>query len=246
MLRRLGVVEGDTLFVHSSLDQFGAFLGKPADVIAALREAVGVTGTVLMPTLPFQGSAVEYVRQARLFDVQKTPSQMGLLTELFRRLPGVIRSVHPTHPVAVWGTRASEMTERHSAAATPCGRQSPYGRLLDYEGKILFLGTGIGVMTFFHTIEEILEPQMPFSAFTKAFFTLESRDQHGNLIVTQTRLFEPQYSRRRNLEKLVPFLKGRKWWHELRLGGMHAILLRADQVLRISEELAQRKVYCYD
>jgi aminoglycoside 3-N-acetyltransferase len=246
MLRRLGVVAGDTLFVHSSLDQFSAFLGKPAEVIAALQESVGPTGTVLMPTLPFQGSAVEYVRQPRLFDVLKTPSQMGLLTELFRRLPGVIRSVHPTHAVAAWGRRAGEMATRHFEAATPCGRQSPYGRLLDYEGKILFLGTGIGVMTFFHTIEEILEPQMPFSPFTRAFFTLESRDQHGNSIVTQTRLFEPQYSRRRNLEKLVPVLKQRKWWHELRLGGMHAILLRADQVLQASEELAQRKVYCYD
>jgi aminoglycoside 3-N-acetyltransferase len=245
-VRRLGVAPGETLFVHSSFDAFTAFLGRPADILVVLQEAVGSRGTVLMPTLPFRGSAVEYVRQRRVFNVKKTPSQMGLLTELFRRMPGVIRSVHPTHAVAAWGAYADEMVALHHEAATPCGRKSPFGRLLDHDGKILFLGTGIGVMTFFHSVEEILEAQMPFSPFTKDVFTLESQDEHGNSIVTQTRLFDPQYSRRRNLGKLEYALKQRKWWNELRLGGMQTVLLRADQVLKARQELAQRGVYCYD
>src|SRR6202043_3771999 len=101
----------------------------------------------------------------------------------------------------------------------PCGRQTPYGRLLDQNGKILFLGTDISAMTFFHTVEEILEPKMPFSPFTKDVFTLQSRDAQNRILTTSTRLFEPQYSRRRNLEKLVRPLKQQGWWRDARLGG---------------------------
>jgi len=246
MLRYLGVIEGDTLFVHSSLDSFGAFLGKPTDIILALQEAVGPTGTLLMATLPFTGTAVEYLQKGGIFDVKKTPSQMGLLTEIFRRSPAVIRSVHPTHPVAAWGRFAVEMVKDHAKAGTPCGRQTPYGRLLDHEGKILFLGTDINVMTFFHAVEEILESQLPFSPFTKEVYSPKSRDEHGNLLVSQTRLFEPHYSRRRNIEKLIPVLRQRRWWGETHLGGLKAILLKASEVLEATSILASQRIYCYD
>jgi aminoglycoside 3-N-acetyltransferase len=246
MLTRLGVELGDTLLVHSALDQFSAFLGKSVDIILSLQEVLGPGGTLLMPTLPFTGSAVEYVRTPRVFDARRTPSQMGLLTELFRRTPGVMRSLHPTHAVAAWGAQARAITEDHHKALTPCGRGTPYMRLLDQRGKILFLGTDIGVMTFFHTVEEVLEPQMPFSPFTEDVFMLESRDAEGHTVVSRTRLFEPQYSRCRNLHKLVPVLKQQGWWREARLGGMKAILLHANQVLEASSALAKRRIYCYD
>jgi aminoglycoside 3-N-acetyltransferase len=246
MLHRLGVSRSDTLLVHSSLNEFSAFLGKPLDIISALQEAVGPTGTLLLPTLPFTGSAVEYVRTAKPFDVRRTPSQMGMLTELFRRMPGVSRSLHPTHPVAAWGANASGMIANHHLASTPCGKETPYGRLLDHNGKILFLGTDISVMTFFHAVEEIIETQMPFSPFSKEVFALESRDALGNTLSTRTRLFEPRYSRRRNIHKLVPELKRRKAWREMQLGGMKALLLRAQDVLEASLVLAKQGIFCYD
>jgi aminoglycoside 3-N-acetyltransferase len=246
MLNRLGVEKGDVLLVHSSLDQFDAFLGKPLDIIMALQETVGPAGTLLMPTLPFRGSAVDYARESRVYVVQRTPSQMGLLTELFRRMPGVIRSVHPTHPVAAWGGNANQIVADHHQADTPCGRQTPYGRLLDHNGKILLLGTDITVLTFFHTVEEILERKMPFSPFTNEVFTLESRDAQNATLTTTMRLFEPKYSKRRNLEKLTPALKKHGWWRETHLGGMKAILLRADQVLQTCSDMADRGIYCYD
>jgi len=246
MLQQLGVKPGDTLLVHSSLDQFGAFLGKPTDILLALQEAIGPNGTLLMPTLPFTGSAIEYIRTPRVFDVRRTPSQTGLLSELLRRSPGTIRSVHPTHAVAAWGAHASEMVHDHHAASMPCGRQTPYGRLLNHAGKLLFLGADISAMTFFHTVEEILEPLMPFSPFTREVFSLESRDGQGNAMITQTRLFEPKYSQCRNLERLVRELKCRGWWFEARRGGLKAILVNADQVLDVCSALGKRGIFCYD
>src|SRR5262249_1163927 len=84
-LHLLGVRAGDSFFVHSSLDQFIAFNGQATDINSTLLRAVGETGHILMPTLPFSGVAVEYTSTGSVFDVRRTPSRVGLLTELFRR-----------------------------------------------------------------------------------------------------------------------------------------------------------------
>src|SRR5881397_1311983 len=41
-----------------------------------------------------------YVQKNPKFDLRRTPSKVGPLTEVFRPLPSVVRSLHPTHPVA--------------------------------------------------------------------------------------------------------------------------------------------------
>jgi Aminoglycoside 3-N-acetyltransferase len=71
-LRSLGVQRGNVLLVHSSIEQFEGFLGRPTDVITILQEAVGTEGTLLMPTLPFSGTATEYARNGEVFDSRKT------------------------------------------------------------------------------------------------------------------------------------------------------------------------------
>jgi aminoglycoside 3-N-acetyltransferase len=246
LLRKLGIQPGDVLMVHSSFDRFEGFTGKATDVIHILQEAVGPNGTLLMPTMPFNGSAVQYVSQGKVFDPLRTPSCMGLITELFRRSTGVMRSIHPTHAVAAWGAKAQEMIVDHYLAETPCGRQTPYGRLIDYNGRILILGKSIRVMTFYHTIEEELEPQMPFSPFTQETFSLQSRGPDTNILVTHTRLFDPGYSRRRNLDKMVPILRERGYWKEGCVGRLGVILLDAKNVLAASKLLAEKGVYCYE
>lgn len=243
-LRQLGVKPGDVMMVHSSFDRFGGFTGKPADVVLALQEAVGPAGTILMPTIPFTGLAIEYVAQGEIFDVMRTPSRMGLLTELFRRCPDVVRSVHPTHSVAAWGAKAEEMVVDHHLAGTPCGVGSPFARLLDHDGKILLVGTGMAAMTFRHAVEEILEPTIPFPPFTEERFSLYSRDKDGNMLVSTTRLMDPEFARWRNPAKLVAALKERGAWRKDRVGRLDLVLLRTKDVLEAFRELVDKGI-CY-
>ena len=245
LLRRVGVRLGDIVIVHSSFDRFEAFNGKPTEIILALQQAVGPLGTLLMPTLPFTGTAVAYVANGGIFDVVRTPSRMGLLTELFRRSPGVVRSVHPTHPVAAWGMRSEEIIAGHHLATTPCGLGSPFTRLLEHGGKILLLGTGIEAMTFFHAVEERLEPEMPFTPFTKETFLLYSKDRDGTVLSSTTRLFAPEWSRLRNLAPLSAALRQRGAWRTARIGGLEVILLGAVDVVDACRDLAKSGVYCY-
>ena len=246
MLQTLGIAKGDIIMVHSSFDRFEGFEGKPSDVIATVQAAVGEEGGVLMPTIPFAGTAVEYARTAGVFDVTRTPSRMGLITEIFRRMPDVVRSIHPTHSVAAWGRDSRALIQDHYAAGTPCGMGSPFGRLPKVGGKILLLGAEIDAMTFFHFLEEELEPLMPFSPFTKEIFVMTSRDREGRSFETKTRLFDPLVSRRRNLQKLVPVLKERGVWREARVGTLRGIALMACEVSESCRAMAEEGMYCYD
>ncbi len=244
-LAGLGIRQGDVLFVHSSFDRFRGFRGRLSDVIRVLEESVGAEGTLLMPTLPFDGSAADYVRSGKITDLARTPSQTGILTEVFRRQVGVARSVHPTHPVAAWGARRDEMLKDHALARTPCGSPYPYSRLIDTDAKILMAGVGIAPLTFFHTVEELLEPDMPFSPFTPEWYTAQVRDAQGDIHTAKFRLYAPGVSKRRNLGVLIPKLKELGGWHTRRVGRLELTLLDARKVVEACRALAAQGIFCY-
>lgn len=245
-LGELGIVHGDTVLVHSSFDAFEGFKGKPTDVISMLQSVVGDEGLLMMPTMMFSGTAVAFAKTNPLFDVARTPSRMGLLTELFRRSPGVVRSIHPTHPVAIWGHDANVVAAGHHLAGTPCGVGTPFEALLQRRGKIVLLGTDISVLTFFHMLEEILEQELPVSPFTDEVFHLRSKTRDGQILDTNCRLFEPSVSRRRNLYKMVPYLKKSGAWREARVGGLKIVVLAAADVDEVVRSMSKQGIYCYD
>ena len=244
-LRRLGIAPGDTVIAHTSFARFEGFRGGISQAIQALQTAVGERGNLLLPTLPFSGSAYEYVSAGRITDVARTPSHMGLLTEIFRRLPGVRRSIHPTHPVAVWGERGEELIRDHYRSPTPCGQGSPFHRLLEHQGKILLAGVDIRSMTFFHYMEEVLEPSMPFSPFTTEWFDLQTRGVDGRLYPTHTRLYDPAVSSRRDVRLMVDPLRRAGFWKEGKVGRLQLIVLSAVDVAEALHSMAGRGEYCY-
>ena len=77
MLRSLGVQPGDVLCVHSSFDQFLGFTGNLGDAIRSLQESVEPDGGILMPTQPFNTTAIEYVRTHPYTDLVRSHSRMG-------------------------------------------------------------------------------------------------------------------------------------------------------------------------
>lgn len=245
-LRRVGVRAGDVLLVHSAHDAFTGYAGKATDLITLLQQAVGPEGTLMMPTISFTGTAVEHARTASVFDVRRTAAKVGLLPELFRRMPGVLRSLHPTHSVAAWGARAGEMVKEHELEETPCGPGSPYGKLLAAGGKSVFLGVTMDSMTFFHAIEAWLEPRMPFSPFTSEWFELQCRDAQGELHLVRTRLYAPAVSRRRRLGALKSELIALGKWHETKVAKLPVTCVAAADALQAAENLADRGVFCYE
>ncbi|MBF0423515.1 MAG: AAC(3) family N-acetyltransferase [Magnetococcales bacterium] len=244
-LAQMGAGPGRVVMVHCSWNGFEGFRGTPRDVIGILQRWVGEHGTLLMPSLPFTGLARDWAELGRLFDVRRTPSQMGLVTELFRRSPGVVRSIHPTHPVLAWGARTEEMIRDHHLCRTPCGRGSPYARMLEHDGLNLLLGVDIRALTFFHAVEELIRPLLPADPFTRETWTLQSRDGDGRHWTTITHLFDADLSRRRDLRLIIPDLKARGHYAQYRLRRLEAILLGCRDVFQTLEELARQGRTCY-
>ena len=160
-LRRLGIKNGEVLLVHSAMSSLGAPVEGGYDaVIDALLEAAGDAGTLLFPALSY----ASVTRTAPQFSLKDTPVCVGKLPEAFRKRPGVLRSLHPTHSVCATGALAAEMTSRHGEDTTPVGPHSPFRLLPDFGGRILMLGCGLRSNTFMHGVEEVVGVPYVFSS----------------------------------------------------------------------------------
>ncbi len=245
VLKSLGLHKGDHVLVHSSMHRLGGYKGKPSELITVLTDVVGEGGTVLMPMMPFQGSAINYANSRDLFDVRRSPSKMGLLTEMFRRTKGVVISTHPTHPVGARGKLAVELTSDHHLAQSPCGKPSPFQKLFAADGKTALLGVGIGAVTVFHALEEEIASTMPFDPFTQDWFELPTVNMDGETLKVRTRLFEPKASRRRDLGVLQQRLEKSEAWKSKFLGKVPFTVLDVRAVEKCVKELAAENVFCY-
>jgi len=149
-LRELGIASGDGVMVHSSLSSFGRVAGGARTVIEALMEAVGPGGNLMMPSFNHGGA---YGRKGPgYFDPTETPTSNGAVPDLFWRMPGVRRSVHPTHSFAAIGPKATEYIDLHHRTLTT-GPASPLGMLWRDGGWGLFIGVGYRANTFRHVVE---------------------------------------------------------------------------------------------
>ncbi len=156
---QLGVRPSGVLLVHGALralTQSGKLITGGAEAIMdGLLQALGPEGTLLMPALSYETVTDDQPH----FDLLKTPSCVGLLSETFRQRPGVLRSLHPTHSVCGIGPQAEAMLGDQGQDRTPCGNHSPFCQLQDVGGQILMLGCGLKPNTSMHAIEEWIEPE---------------------------------------------------------------------------------------
>lgn len=147
-LKLMGIQEGDILLVHSALTSIGHVEGGADSVINALCEAVGPDGTIVMSTLTGWFAP---------FDAATSPSAVGVISEVFRRRPGVLRSLHPVHSVAAYGKHAAEIVAGHENCPTGCGEGTPYLKLRDLGAKAMLLGIDMDRNTIMHTLEELID-----------------------------------------------------------------------------------------
>lgn len=202
-LRDLGVRPGQLLFVHSGADWLRSMNGGPLQVLTLLRDLVGPQGTLAMPSFAFDGLALDYLRSA-VFDVRRAPSKMGLLTELFRRLPGVRRSLHPTHSVCAQGPLADELTASHHLDPRPFGPCSPFARMEAQGAQILMLGVNAAVLTHVHVAEDALGAQFPAPVYLPELQTVSVVDSEGQTHSISMQVHNPAVSRLKSIQGHEP------------------------------------------
>lgn len=150
-LAAMGLTGAETILIHSSMKSIGEVEGGADTVLDVLMEYFA-QGLLLLPTHTWRfmdgGNTV--------FDVRNSPCCVGILPELFRQRPGVIRSLHPTHSMAAYGKDAAAYLAGELETSTPCAPGGCYDRLRTVHGKILLLGVTHARNTFIHSVEEVL------------------------------------------------------------------------------------------
>ena len=143
-MRALGVTAGGVLLVHTSFSKVGPVENGPLGLIQALQAVLGPGGTLVMPSMSDDDD--------HPFDRRSTPCLgMGVVAEMFWRMPGVVRSDSP-HAFAAIGPDAKRITAEHPLDV-PHGLNSPVGRVYDVDGQILLLGVGHDANTTIHLAE---------------------------------------------------------------------------------------------
>lgn len=146
-LRALGVDAGGVLIVHTSFRAVRPVEGGPAGLIAALREALGPDGTLVMPSWTGDDD--------KPYDKATTPAaaDLGVTADTFWRLPDVIRSEH-LYAFAAAGPEA-EAIVAGDLPLPPHIPESPVGHVHDHDGQVLLLGVGHDADTTLHLAELI-------------------------------------------------------------------------------------------
>jgi aminoglycoside 3-N-acetyltransferase len=236
-VRSLGIHAGDALLVHSGFKRVSGFVGTPSDVIECLLQVVGSDGHLLMMSMPYRGASQRYAANDPLFDVRRTPSAVGIISEIFRRRSDVRRSLSPFHPVVAHGPLAAWLTADHDQCLFSCGKGSPFERFLQLEGKVLFYDAPYTSLTFMHYVEDRFREHLPVPLYEAEPAVLRVIDGAGRDMTVRHAYFSEAARARRNFSPVQQILQQEGALQAARVGNTGLLSVSARQVLDVARRL---------
>jgi len=254
-LKKMGIVEGDAVFLHSSMKSLGYVEGGPKAVIGALLDAIGPNGTLLLPTYYLPGGTILATCQMTdyVFDPRIHGTNMGALPTAFLKEPNVYRSVHPTHSVSALGKDAAYFTEKHHLAPSVFGLGSPWERFHLRNGKVLGLGISMGPVTFYHLLEDMMGDAFLEQIWEAETYRLPVIDLAGKRSEVSVRPYRPEFTARRidhpsreDLRSFMSqFLTQQNTLHLATVASANAWFITAENFLRALQDLAANGITIY-
>ena len=178
-----GVRHDDVLTIHASLRAAGPIEGGADGLIDGLKEYLS-EGLLLVPTHTW----ANVNPKNPVFDVRTTVPNIGALARVAAFRPDAVRSLHPTHSLAVFGKGAKEFIRGEEKSATPAPMGGCLSRLYELGGKILLLGVGHERNTYLHAVDERMD--LP-NRLRPEGFTVTITDWDGNPLTSPE--FHPHF-----------------------------------------------------
>jgi aminoglycoside N3'-acetyltransferase len=251
---------GGLLMVHSSLAAF-RIRDKEGEImpvakgalwlIQELTRAVGPQGTVCMPTHPLYPDSPGFMFDKSdlvlSYHVERAPSRVGLLTEMFRRTPGVWRSAHPLSSLAVGGVLAEDLLHDNlnDRRPLPHGRDSGYYRFCLRGGGVISLGLGIiRPLTILHVAEEVRDETWPVPGFfyERHFEVREGQREPRRVVVRERR---PEFVRSLALSVVRRHLLCEGILEENLISGIRSDVVDARALLEFYQDKQRYSTYPY-
>jgi aminoglycoside 3-N-acetyltransferase len=239
--------EAEIVMVHCSVNDLEPmYTGNVTELLDALAELCRPQRTLAMPAFFFggaEGGADVYYRDKPLFDARRQPSQMGLLSELFRRRAGVRRSLHPTHSVCASGPLADDLLAGHHTAGTTFGAGTPFAVMAERRTAIVGIGTQyFRCLTQVHAAEDLLGDRYPLT-LRDGTLPVQLKDRDGTTHAYELPLNRPGHARRLEyLERLLGADDLTRW----RFHGVPLFVTSASRVTEALRDAALRGETIYE
>lgn len=158
--KELGIKKGDKIFISSAIRELMKISKENGensdlnDLIDAFIDAVGEKGTLIFPTYnwSFCGGTT--------FDYNKTPSQVGALSQAALDRKDFKRTKHPIYSFAVWGMDKELLCNMENKSAF--GIDSPFSYFKEHNVKNIIINVKLeSSFTFVHYVEERLQEYVP-------------------------------------------------------------------------------------
>ena len=175
-LQDVGIRQNDKVTIHCSLRSIGKIENGADGLIDAFSSYLS-EGLFIVPTHTWD----TVVREHPFYDVRTTMPCIGTLAKVAAFRPDAVRSLHPTHSVAVFGKNAAEYVQGEENSASPAPIGGCLSRLYEENGKVLLIGVGHDKNTYLHTVDERL--QIP-DRLNPDPFVITIKDYHGNTLTS--------------------------------------------------------------
>ena len=240
---RLDIKKTDNVLIHSSMKSIGEVEGGADTVLDVFCEYLAEHGNIALPAHSWDAIGEKH----NIFDPEKEPSCVGILTEIFRKRKGVIRSLHPTHSIAIMGKDAEAFVKDEHLIDTPCGRTGCWGKLLDMDFKIMFLGCGTKCNTYIHGVEEWLNvPSRITEGYQKLKIVMPASMGGGIFDRDMRRHFDASNGNQGNLsdnyDRIQPYMEAKGLALKGRFGDAECVVERAADIYEVTTGLLKDNI----
>ncbi|MHC1791944.1 AAC(3) family N-acetyltransferase [Solidesulfovibrio sp.] len=170
ILRRLELPRCRYYYLHLSLDGLGLSLRDYVPLVEILKSRLVNASTLVVPSFSF-GNNVQYAAlldtRELCYDLDLTPCRVNLFGELFRRMPGVVRTWHPLFPVACLGQDAPSLRETCHLDSMPFDKNTIFGRLTNESSCVIGLGVDANTNSFAHMADDQFAANFPYPIYTE-------------------------------------------------------------------------------
>ena len=241
----LNLREGDLVYVHSGAD--GLNLRFPFyRILSLIQEVIGQRGTAIFPTYPnHRISSYEWLRLGNVFDVRRTPSYTGILTEFARRQRNAVRSLHPTKSVCAIGPAAKEITATHHLSPYPYDTCSPYYKLIEHEGKIIGLGTTTNYISFGYCVDDALKEEFPVRVYHAEIIEAPCINHQGERVIVKTYAHDMNTTVHPDMPRFMKTNVSEEACRDLNVCGMKFFRANAARLFAEMMALAKRDIIAY-
>lgn len=150
-LEQFSCAKGKIVTIHTSLKAIGKTEGNAEALLETLIEYFTDEGGLFcVPT---------HTWNSNVFDMNTAESCTGVLSKLAAAHPDGVRTLHPTHSMAVFGekNKVNEFVKDEETVNSPTHPKGCYGKIYDAGGYVLLVGVGHEKNTYIHCVEEMLK-----------------------------------------------------------------------------------------